>query len=158
EDVERIEVISGANTTVWGSNAVNGIINVITRSARDTQGGLAVLGASNRENRQVLRYGGQLPNGGHYRVYGKHAGFDDSHDGHGFRIEDGWHRNQAGFRADWGNVADGFTLQGDAYDGKLGNTWIANTRAIEIVGANLLGRYNRQLEDNSELSLQGYLD
>ena len=155
EDVDRIEVISGANTTLWGANAVNGVINIITRSARDTQGGLAVIGASNRENSDVLRYGGQLSNDGYFRVYGKHADFEDSRDDNGFNVQDGWRRNQAGFRADWGESGDGFTLQGDAYEGSLGQY---GTRDIYIGGANLLGRFNRHLAEHSDISLQAYLD
>ena len=155
EDVDRIEVISGANTTLWGANAVNGVINIITRSARETQGGLAAVGASNRENSDVLRYGGKLPNGGYFRVYGKHADYDDSHADSGLNIQDGWRRNQAGFRADWGNGGDGFTLQGDAYEGSLGQL---GTRDIYIGGANLLSRFSKQLAEHSNISLQAYLD
>ena len=155
EDVDRIEVISGANTTVWGANAVNGVINVITRRAQDTQGGLAAIGASNRENSDVLRYGGELTNGGYYRVYGKHADYDDSHNNSGINIQDGWRRNQAGFRADWGEASDGFTLQGDAYEGSLGQF---GTRDIYIGGANLLGRFSKHLAEHSNISLQAYLD
>lgn len=155
EDVERIEVISGANTTVWGTNAVNGVINVITRKAGDTQGGLAVAGGSNHEREGVLRYGGELPNGGHFRAYGKHVDVDDSELDSGFSADDGFRRNQAGFRADW-NDADGeVTLQGDAYEGSLRQP---GTRDIYINGANLLSRFSKHLAEHSDVSLQAYID
>ena len=76
EDVERIEVLSGPGGTLWGTNAVNGVINVITRSAKDTQGGLAAAGAGNREWGGTLRYGGSFGANGSYRVYGKHLDHD----------------------------------------------------------------------------------
>src|ERR1700704_3436080 len=71
EDVERIEVISGPGGTLWGTNAVNGVINVITRSAKNTQGGLVAAGTGNREREGAARYGGKLGEDGYYRVYGK---------------------------------------------------------------------------------------
>ncbi len=71
EDVERIEVISGPGATLWGANAVNGVINVITRPARDTQGGLVAAGGGNTEAGTAFRYGGAFGSDGHYRVYGK---------------------------------------------------------------------------------------
>lgn len=155
EDVERIEVISGANTTVWGTNAVNGVINVITRKAGDTQGGLAVAGGSDFERNGVLRYGGELPNGGHFRVFGKHVDTDDSELDNGISAEDGFRRNMAGFRADWNDAGGGFTLQGNAYEGSLNQL---GTRDIYIGGANLMTQFNKYLADQSEITLQAYLD
>ncbi|HEX5539200.1 MAG TPA: TonB-dependent receptor, partial [Methylophilaceae bacterium] len=158
EDIDRIEVISGANTTVWGANAVNGVINVITRSSAATQGGLVVAGGSNQENVGVVRYGGELPNGGHYRVYGKHDQTDDSEFDNGNSVEDGFRRNQAGFRADWDAAGGGVTLQGDAYDGTLGPLNQLHTGDIAISGANLLGRFSKHLAEHSDISLQAYID
>jgi iron complex outermembrane receptor protein len=154
EDIERIEVISGANTTVWGTNAVNGVINVITRNAAATQGGLAVAGGSNHEKNGVLRYGGELPNGGHYRAYGKHVDVDDSQF-NGRSVQDGFRRNQAGFRADWSDADGGVTLQGDAYEGSLHQL---GTRDIYINGANLMSRFSKHLAEHSDVSLQAYID
>src|SRR4051812_2592396 len=71
EDVERIEVISGPGATLWGANAVNGVINVITRNAGETQGTLGAVGGGNRETGGALRYGGTVGRDGRYRVYGK---------------------------------------------------------------------------------------
>jgi iron complex outermembrane receptor protein len=155
EDIERVEVISGPGATMWGANAVNGVINVITRSAAATQGGLVAAGASTHEKNGVLRYGGALDNGGHYRVYGKYIDNDDTTSADGAPVLSGWRRHQAGFRTDWSNASDGATLQGDAYSGKLHQP---GTRDIGISGANLVGRLNRTMADGSEVRLQGYWD
>ena len=155
EDVERIEVISGPGGTLWGTNAVNGVINVITRSAKDTQGALLAAGGGNLETGAAMRYGGGSDNGAHYRVYGKYSDHDDTKNGNGATLFDGWRRTQAGFRSDWGNTAEAFTLQGDAYSGDLHQPL---TSAITIAGANLLGRWNRKLSDDSDVRLQVYYD
>jgi iron complex outermembrane receptor protein len=155
EDIERIEVISGPGATLWGANAVNGVINVITKTAADTQGGLVAAGASKNEKNGVLRYGGVLNNGGHYRVYGKYADNDDTQRADGAPVLTGWRRQQAGFRTDWGNTNQSITLQGDAYNGALHQL---GTQNISIAGANLVGRLNTKLAEGSELSLQAYWD
>lgn len=155
EDVERIEVISGPGSTLWGANAVNGVINVITRSAANTQGTLALAGAGSEEKKGVLRHGGTLANGGHYRVYGKHAEHDDTERADGSSTLTGWRRQQAGFRADWEQGGDAITLHGDAYDGSLHQQ---GTQDISIAGANLVGQLSRTLNDGSDLRLQAYWD
>ncbi|QAU34519.1 TonB-dependent receptor [Janthinobacterium sp. 17J80-10] len=155
EDVERIEVISGPGATLWGSNAVNGVINVITRSSADTQGALVAAVGSSSERNGAFRFGGALENGGHYRVYGKYAGNDDTRLASNAPDSTGWRRRQAGFRTDWDSGAQTFTFQGDAYTGSLHQ---AGTRDIETTGANLLGRTNARLADGSSLSVQAYWD
>jgi iron complex outermembrane receptor protein len=155
EDVERIEVISGPGATLWGANAVNGVINIITKSSAETQGALVSAGASKDQRNGAARYGASLANGGHYRVYGKYAANDDTTNAAGNAVLTGWHRQQAGFRADWGGAAENFVLQGDAYDGKLHQ---AGTQDIGIGGANLLGRLNRTLAGGSTVTLQTYWD
>jgi iron complex outermembrane receptor protein len=154
EDIDRIEVISGAGGTLWGANAVNGVINIITRSAADTQGTLVDLGAGERQKSAAVRYGGKLA-GGHYRIYGKHADQDDLRRESGAPDHFGWRRDQAGFRADWGTARDTLTFQGDAYEGTLHQF---GTRDIRIAGANLLGRMSRALGPDSDLRLQAYID
>ena len=155
DDVERIEVISGPGATIWGANAVNGVINIITRSARDTQGGTASMDAGRRSRGAALRYGGKLGNGGHYRVYGKHqrlagtlteAGQDD---GTGIR------RSQAGFRIDWERGQDSYTVSGDAYQGRLGQPMLP---AIDSAGANLMARMIRHMSPDEQLRVQFYYD
>jgi len=155
EDIARIEVISGAGATIWGANAVNGVINIITRPAQETQGTLVAAGAGAHEKNGVVRYGGALANGGHYRVYGKHADNDDTETASGKNAFDGWRRDQTGFRSDWRNAASILTVQGDAYEGGLHQ---AGTADIRIAGANLLGRLTRTLDDDSSLLLRAYVD
>jgi iron complex outermembrane receptor protein len=155
EDIERIEVISGPGATIWGANAVNGVINIITRSAGDTQGGLLVADAGNAARTGALRYGGKLGNGGHYRVYGQYnEGAGTESEAGGVR-RTGWHRRQAGFRTDWSGGAHEVTFSGDAYDGMLGTL---NGQDIRIAGANLLASFDSRLAGGSALRLQAYLD
>jgi iron complex outermembrane receptor protein len=155
EDVERIEVISGPGATLWGANAVNGVINIITKSAASTQGTLLSATAGRNERNGAVRYGGTLANGGHYRVYGKYAANDDLRAENGATLLTGWHREQAGFRADWGDTGRNLTLQGDVVDGKLHQQGTAD---IGVRGANLLGRLNHSFAGGSMATLQMYWD
>ncbi|MES2126918.1 MAG: TonB-dependent receptor [Pseudomonadota bacterium] len=155
DDVERIEVISGPGATIWGANAVNGVINIITRSALETQGGYATLGAD-RDNRSgAMRYGAHLANGMAWRVYGKVIANDDTLTASGLNTHTGWRRHQAGFRIDGDLAGNALTLSGDAYHGSLHQ---ANTRDIEVGGANLLARVERELAPGSSLRVQAYVD
>lgn len=155
EDIDRIEVISGPGATIWGANAVNGIVNIITRASGDTQGGLAVAGGSANEKNGTLRYGGKLANGGHYRVYGKYAEADDTYTASEVNTNTGWRRRQTGFRTDFSDRGQTVTLQGDVYGGDLGQL---GTPDIRIGGANLLGRLTRKLSDGSDMRVRVYLD
>jgi len=155
EDVERIEVISGPGATMWGANAVNGVINIITKAAGATQG--TQLGASAEPDLVTgsVRHGGVLAGGGRYRLYLKSLEQDDIERENGLAGPTGWKRSQAGFRADWGQGGATTTLQGDAYVGALHQQ---GTRAIRTAGANLLGRKTIRLESGTELSAQAYWD
>lgn len=155
EDISRIEVISGPGATLWGANAVNGVINIITRPAADTQGTLLAAGGGNRQKAGVVRYGGTLDGGGHYRVYGKVAEADSTSSAAGANTLTGWRRHQTGFRADWSDASRQVTLQGDAYRGALQQ---AGTADIDIGGANLNGRINMRLGDGASLNAQLILD
>jgi len=155
EDVERIEVISGPGGTLWGSNAVNGVINVITRSAQSTQGGLVSAGLGTLERGAAARYGGALGDSGHFRLYAK--GFDEANtnQANGTPLSDGWERAQAGFRADWGHADEGYTLQGDIYRGRLDQAVPSDEH---ISGGNLLGRWTHRLSGGNQFQVQAYFD
>jgi iron complex outermembrane recepter protein len=161
EDVERIEVISGPGATLWGANAVNGVINVITRAARDTTGVLVAAGAGNRDHGAAFRYGAKLGNSGHFRVYGKGMEIQNTRAENGTAVRDEWQMGQVGFRADWLNAHGGFTVQGDAYNGKSehgGFVGAFEIPPVKVAGANLLARWTRQLSGGSDIRLQAYVD
>jgi len=158
DDIERIEVISGPGATLWGANAVNGVINVITRRAQDTRGTLAEAGAGNRESGISVRHGVDLQGGGALRVYGKFSDRDNTARADGTAVRDEWHNGQAGFRGDWGSATHGFTLQGDVYHGAIQQP-VGDDASIS--GGNLLGRITRDrlraqvYFDNTERDIPG---
>jgi len=156
EDVERIEVISGPGATLWGANAMNGVINVITRQARDTQGGLAVGGLGNVDQEASLRFGGRLGETGNYRVYGKIYEVQNTRTAAGASLPDGWQMSQAGFRADWGTAQSQLTLQGDTYSGKSENRPLFGP--VEISGTSIVGRWTQNFASGSDLRIQAYYD
>src|SRR5713101_4322027 len=155
EDVDRIEVISGPGATLWGANAVNGVINVITRRATETQGTLLVAGAGNLERGVAARQGVKLGADGAFRVYGKISDRDPTSRADGTSVQDSWNSGQAGFRADWGTAAGAFTLQGDAYRGTIDQ---AAPGDIRISGGNVLARWARQLSGGDRVQVQAYFD
>ncbi len=155
EDLDRVEVVSGPGGTLWGANAVNGVINVVTRSAAETQGELFSVGASEQEHHAAARYGGELIADGHYRVYGKRSQHDDVERADGSPTETGWDRSQAGFRTDWTSNNRSLTVQGDFYQGELEQTDLRDT---EIEGANVLTRATWARSAESLWSLQAYFD
>lgn len=155
EDVERIEVLSGSGGTLYGSNAVNGVINIITRSAADTQGALASIAAGNQDRVFAARYGGGAPDSGAaWRVYGRRTDRDNSTLASGAALRDGSDKSQAGFRADLGDARQQITLQGDAYESRIDQA----PSARKLSGLNLLARWSRDLGDGSRAQLQGYFD
>lgn len=152
EDIDRIEVISGPGATLWGANAVNGVINIITRSAADTHGIVADGTVGDWERGVSLRYGGELAPGASFRVYGKFHDWDSTRRPDRSRVEDEWHRAQVGFRADWIADQDHYTVQGDFYDGSV------RSDAADAEGANLLARWSRTLADGGRFQVQAYFD
>ncbi len=167
EDVERIEVISGPGGTLWGANAVNGVINIITRSARSSQGWLVSAGAGSTESAATLRYGGTLGAEGNYRVYAKYNDSRSSETANGTSKPDALCKTQVGFRTDWDHATDHWMLQGNAYDGAEGqpppgSISITGVKmvlgTIALSGANLTSRWERVLPDGSNMSLQAYFD
>jgi iron complex outermembrane receptor protein len=156
EDIERIEVVSGPGGALWGANAVNGVINIITRGAAATPGGLLDASLGNRERSVAAQYGGALGEHAHYRVYARdirRKSFDDST---GKDAHDGWRSPQAGFRLDWdAGAGDALSLQGDLHDGRTQQAGAPDSRSQ---GADLLGRWRRTLSQDSSLQVQAYYD
>jgi iron complex outermembrane receptor protein len=155
EDVERIEVVSGPGAAQWGANAVNGVINVITRPASGTQGAFAAAAVGNFVDAAAVRYGGPLGEGS-FRVYAKGLDNDDTERANGISVADAWRRWQAGLRADWSRPGQSVVLIADAYDGKVKAATPLGTQTFS--GASLLARFSRQLDDTSDIRLQAYID
>ncbi|MEO6994539.1 MAG: TonB-dependent receptor [Lacunisphaera sp.] len=157
EDVDRIEVISGPGGALWGANAVNGVINITTKSAKDTQGFYGEVGGGN-ELREFssLRYGGKLADNVFFRVYAKQTKRDDEVFASGTDAGDASSLNQGGFRLDaQSQTAGSFTVQGDYYHGSDGRPGAGDTK---VAGGNLLGRWSQVLANGSDFTLQLYYD
>ena len=172
EDIDRIEVIRGPGGTIWGANAVNGVINIITKKAQDTQGGLLRAGMGDQEKLQgATRYGGKIGESAFVRFYA--MGNDRASNqlaGSGLDADDGWNTLQTGFRAD-GTVGtkNEWTLQGDLYrnrgDQIISPYWLPTAPyALEKQadfdedGGNLLGTWQHRMGSHERLSLQMYYD
>jgi iron complex outermembrane recepter protein len=155
ESIERIEVISGPGGTLWGANAVNGVINIISKHSKDTTGTLLVAGAGNTERNAALRQGGKIGEDGSYRLYAKGFSRDDTTRTNGTSAQDSWNKKQVGFRADWQRSGDTFMLEGSAYDGSSDQAVYPDKT---FSGAHVIGRWNRSLGDRSSLEVQSYYD
>jgi len=169
EDVERIEVIRGPGAAIWGANAVNGVINIITRKARDTQGDLVAASAGSKEAFGAARHGGEAADG-YYRVWAKAFSRAPSVDLTGVQGNDSWRAGRVGFRRDWAAGTDRrWMLSGEAYGGPTGDRWnIADLASpqgytpTDITekgsGAHLLGRGEWTSAEGTVSALQSYLD
>jgi iron complex outermembrane receptor protein len=157
QDVDRIEVVSGPGGTLWGANAVNGVINVVSKSAKDTQG-LYLEEDAGTELRDLtsVRYGGALGTGAFYRVYAEYSDHESEVFGNGADADDSWDMSRAGFRVDSDTAEPGsLTLQGDIYHG---TEFLGAIGDGDLAGGNLLGRWTRTFSDSSDMSLQIYYD
>ena len=171
EDIDRIEVIRGPGATLWGANAVNGIINIITKSANETQGVLFSTGGGNEERGfGAIRYGGRLGENAYYRVYAKYFNRDNFVASPGVNTADDWNMMRGGFRADWNpSEKDALVLQGDIYNGDIGETstgLVALTPPFDstltkknpVSGGNILSRWSHAFSSQSDLAIQLYYD
>lgn len=171
EDIDRIEVIRGPGATLWGANAVNGVINIITKSAQDTQGTLISGGGGNQDRGfGGARFGGKIDDNTFYRVYGTYMNHDDTVLPDGSSGHNAWQTVRGGFRVDWNPTAENLlTLQGDGYLGWINqvfglfdpatNTFSRVVRdEMKLKGANALGRWTHTFSDTSELKVQMYYD
>jgi len=150
DDIDRIEVISGPGGTLYGANAMNGVVNIVTKKAQATSGGLAVAHVGDFGRSLAARYGGALGDAGAYRVYARGFEQDESLLANGNGANDDWEGRQTGFRTDWSAMASTFTVQGDVYDNPA--------RVADSSGHNLLGRWTTQFGAAGTLELQGYYD
>jgi iron complex outermembrane recepter protein len=155
--IDRIEVISGPGATLWGANAVNGVINVITKDAKDTPG-LVLSGGGGTElpGFGTARYGGALGSGARYRIYGSRFARDPSALSNGQDATDEWHLGQGGFRMDWdASTISRVTVQGDLYDGRIAQPALAD---IAVSGANATAKWSRTISETASLAAQLYYD
>jgi iron complex outermembrane receptor protein len=183
DDIERIEVVRGPGGTLWGANAVNGVINIITKTAKDTQGGLVKAGVGTEEGFSAVRYGAKAGDRAYYRAFVKYfdrgrqndypyEGNEDLGDVRDFgEAHDDWNAFRGGFRYD--AETDGqndFTLQGQAYSGTAGTNMLLasldpstsyfdeQASDTSFAGGFLLGRWQHQFAGDGDLALQIYYD
>jgi iron complex outermembrane receptor protein len=155
DDIDRIEVISGPGATLWGANAMHGVINVITRPAYLTDTPVVSVGYGNEERVASFRFGAGPSETLAYRVYAKAFEREPTELADGSSAGDDWHKAQLGFRVDRTVEVDNYTVQGDVYRGdQMLELPGGNTR---VEGANLLGRWSR-LQGNSDWQAQAYYD
>ncbi|HET9427030.1 MAG TPA: TonB-dependent receptor [Allosphingosinicella sp.] len=153
EDIAQIEIISGPGGTLYGPNAVNGVVNLITRDARDTVGGLVRATAGNRERTLAARYGAPIGENGALRVYGQYYDREGLPGGAGPDTNDRFRGWQAGFRSDFDGGPSHFTIQGDVFDSDTGRLNGDGDR-----GHNLLARWTTQRSEASAIRVQAYYD
>ena len=170
EDIERIEVIRGPGAALWGANAVNGVINIITRRAQDTQSALLSAGAGTAERAfGVARFGGSIGEEGAYRVYAKGFARDRFPDAIGQEGRDDWNAGSVGFRIDRAlGSGDDLLVQGQAFSGRVGERLVSGRllppfQATEDIdqknkGAHLLLRWEGGGRTRSATTVQGFVD
>jgi len=169
DDIDRIEVIRGPGGALWGSNAVNGVININTKSAQRTQGGLVEAQTGTQERvMAAARYGGQLGDGAYYRVFGKFTD-QNAQDYPAGASPDAWRLGHLGFRSDWQmDTQDALTVQGDLYDGTIGMVSPSvdvigrpvpqGRLQTQVAGGNVLGRWQHTLNETSDMQVRFYYD
>lgn len=168
-DIERIEVIRGPGATVWGANAVNGVINIITKSAEETQGFAGSFGGgSAKKSDDEARYGGKIGKRNYYRVFGHYAGYGSLEGANRLSDLDGWQLWHSGFRADLNpDGKDSAMIEGDAYTtdaGGLSTTHLSTqtiggqiySNKVANSGGSIFGKWTHATSAGSMTSLQFY--
>ncbi len=155
EDLDRIEVISGPGGTLWGANAVNGVVNIISKDSKETQGVYAGVSSGSLSPGQAsVRFGSHIDSTVYFRVYGQRFFVGSSKYLDGKSARDEWHMGQGGFRMD-ANLSqrNHLTIQGDVYGGEEGDTLVSNMN-----GQNILARFGHTISSTSDISVQMYYD
>ncbi len=166
-DIDRIEVIRGPGGTLWGVNAVNGVINIITKSASETQDGLVVGWGGTEEGIGELRYGGKVGEGLSYRIFGKYFNRDTQF--HKTGSSDDWRMGRGGFRMDWeANDQDNVMVEGGLYKGAAGQALTVATLTppfsstssedVDLKGAHFLARWTHEISNDSDFSFKFFYD
>ena len=151
EDIERIEVISGPGAALWGANAVNGVINIITRTSSDTQGGVLTLGAGNIERNASIQYGGRLAPDLTYRAHVEYSNFSSYPLANGQSATDAWWKPEGGFRLDWEPPNDSVSVQGDLF------TATEDPQGF-VRGRDFAASWSHRFANGSSLQLLAYYD
>jgi iron complex outermembrane recepter protein len=172
EDIKRIEVIRGPGATLWGANAVNGVINIITKNSKETQGGLIAGGGGNQEKGfGTVRYGNKLGNNATYKVFAKYLDRDAYENDSGNDAFDDWDVARGGFRIDWNLTDQDFiTFDGDYFEGDSGtkddnlvtsaiSPFVSNEdNSNQFEGGHFLALWKRNFSDGSNFRAQFYFD
>ena len=171
EDIARIEVIRGPGRAVWGANAVDGVINILTKKASETRGGMVVAEGGNIDQEGgMVQYGGEVKEGTDYRVYAKYFNRANLLDLDGQNGADGWHQLRGGFRIDNAlSSKDSLMVEGDIITGREGELgfvlpsvtspgYVAESEQINLGNGSLESVWNHMFTDRSETSLQVSFD
>lgn len=170
DDIDRIEVIRGPGATSWGANAVNGVINIITKNAKETTGALITAGGGSEERGfGSIRYGAKGGRNFYYRAYAKYFNRSDFPLPDGTDAGDNWYSVRGGFRFDWDRTKnDSFSFESHPYGGRVNQTYLTPVLTspfvqsisdkVDVAGGNLLGHWTHKFSDVSNLKLQMFYD